>query len=311
MNYKYRDLQSTITAAILAFISFQPAAVWAQETNTTTEVTTVQSLFEYPVAPDELPDIFAKSNWLMANFWNPMDFKSEKAVNQTALNHAFMVYVNAMRWATRDKALESVDNLIGKISKNRVLMLQFTKAAEENLYGARADYYIDEVYVKFLRALQKQKKLTELQKARYNRQLKLLENTMVGNIAPSFKFKKPNGDSGEYFPMSTLTIIEFGDPTCDDCRFAKLKMESNAAISRALTDGKLNVLFMMPDEPENFEEVAKEFPVRWSVGYAEGVDDIYDLRNTPSFYVIGTDGKIIAKNLPAEEAISTALNNLK
>ncbi|MDE5869058.1 MAG: DUF5106 domain-containing protein, partial [Muribaculaceae bacterium] len=95
----------------------------------------IEPLFTYPVAPEDIVSLGDKSNWLMQHFWDSFDFKSKKAVDQNALNDAFSVYSHPMIWADKDVVLKSTDNLINNISKNPVLMLQFTKAAEENLYG--------------------------------------------------------------------------------------------------------------------------------------------------------------------------------
>lgn len=44
---------------------------------------------------------------------------------------------------------------------------------------------------------------------------------------------------------------------------------------------------------------------------AGDVDDIYDIRLTPTFYTIGADGNIISKNITVDEAVRQALENIK
>lgn len=138
----------TAIISICAAIA-SPACASAQE------IIEIDPLFQYPSAPEELSSIQDKSNYLVNHFWEPMDFKDKKAVDQNALNDAFKVYCVPMRWADKERALVSVDKLIEKISKNPTLLIQFTKAAEENLYSPRADVWIDEVYLRFLNAIVK------------------------------------------------------------------------------------------------------------------------------------------------------------
>lgn len=303
-----------IAAAIIAGVlhsskAFVTEAAHCAEPQTENTVV-VQSLFEYPVAPDELVSINERSNWVIEHFWEPLDIKSSKVHDQSAFNHAFSVYADAMRWADRDIVMNSIDVMLKKLQKNPVLLLQMTKAAEENLYGPRAMMFIDEVYVKYLEALTKNKKVNELHRERYGRQLKSLSGSMAGAKAPLFKFEKPDGSTGTYFPMSTFTIIEFGDPECSDCRIAKLKMEVNARLSEAVGKGKVNILFIMPDAPDTWKENVASYPSTWTVGNAPDVDETYDIRLTPTFYTIDTDGRIKSKNITVEQAIDQALESI-
>ena len=107
------------------------------------DVIEIQPLFEYPTAPEELNSLADKSDYLVEHFWDSMNFKNKTTVDQTALNHAFRVYTAPLRWANRDKALVSVNKLIESIQKNPALFIQFTKAAEENMYGPRAEVWVD------------------------------------------------------------------------------------------------------------------------------------------------------------------------
>ena len=308
----YKSVLGALTAA-MAFAPLQiPAFAQAEQMQTEDSGPIVlDPLFEYPMAPEEIEGIEGKSDWLVENFWNPMDLKSKNAVDQTKLNHAFGVYVTPMRWAQKEKSLASIDALLLKLQKNPTLLYQFVKAAEENIYGPRAPFYIDEVYVRFLDALLKNKKVKPIMKTRYQHQFDVLSATMPGSRAPRFEFEKPDGLDGEYFPMSTFTIIEFGDPSCSDCRMSRLKMESNAALTQAVAKGKVNILFIIPDNTGEWKDDVANYPETWVVGAAGDVDDIYDIRLTPTFYTIGADGNIISKNITVDEAVRQALENIK
>lgn len=270
----------------------------------------IEPLFTYPVAPEELVSLEEKSDWLMTHFWDSFDFKTKNAVDQNALNDAFSVYSHPMMWANRDAVLKSTDNLLNLLSKNPVLLLQFTKAAEDNLYGPRAIAYIDEVYIKYLEALNKAKKIKPERKVRYARQYKILKNSMLGTTAPSFNFVKADGVK-ETFRPGLLTLIEFGDPECTDCRLAKLKMDTDLKFSTNVEKGLINVLFIIPDPEDGWEDSLSDYPKLWHCGASDTVSDILDLRSTPYFYVIGTDGKIMDKTDSVEKAMATALQSVK
>lgn len=289
------------------------SVAFAQEANDSTAlldsgVMYIEPLFEYPIAPEEISEFTEKCNWLAENFWNSLDLKAKETVDQAKLNHAFKVYATPLQYAEKERVTAAVDRLMKNMQKNPMILYQFTKAAEENIYGPRAEVWIDELYVRILRAALANKKFPKSKRARYELQLKQLEGSLVGNAPAKFDFVRPNGDPAQFFPMSTPTIIIFGDPDCNDCRMGKLRMQANVAFSKAVTDGKINVLFIIPDADEGWQAKVSDFPKNWSVGASDTVADIYDIREIPEVYVIGPDGKVANKHISIMNAMSSALS---
>ena len=286
---------------------------WAQEPADSTSlidtgVMYLEPLFEYPVAPEEITAFSDKCNWLADNFWNPLDLKAKDAVDQARLNHAFKVYATTVQYADKERVSVAVDRLMKSLQKNPMMLYQFVKAAEENIYGPRAEFWIDELYARMLRSALENKKFPKTKRPRYELQLKQLENTMIGQDPARFDFIRSNGDAAQYFPMATPTIIIFGDPDCSECSLGKLRMQSNVAFSKAVTDGKINVLFIIPDPEEGWQAKVADFPNSWTVGASDSVSDIYDLRDVPEVYVIGSDGKLINKHIGIVDAMNIALS---
>lgn len=272
------------------------------------EAIQVEPLFEYPVAPEELTSLSEKCNYLVKNFWNDFDFKSKKPVDQYALNEAFMVYVTAFRYADYKEVMQSVDHLIKEISSHPIYLLQFGKAAEENLYGPRADFWSDEVYLKFLDAIIKNKKVSPQKKTRYQNQASALRESAIGQNAPSFWFENPHRASKQYFPMSTPTLIIFGDPDDTDWRIERVKMESNLQLDDAIKKGKVNVIFIVANPSDNWQELVSNYNSRWTVGISPEAPLHYDIRIVPSIFLVDANGKILNKALDPETAVTELLN---
>lgn len=299
---------TTLRKYILAFSL--GAAIFAGQPAFSQDIIQIEPLFEYPVAPETLTTLVDKSNYLIECFWDPMDLKSTTAVDQNALNDAMKVYSVPMRWADLPKAEAAIDKLIAKLSKNPTLLTQFTKAAEEVIYGPRAEYWVDAVYVKFLDAFLKNKKIPAARKTKYEKQFASISNTLIGQKAPTFDFTGRKGKAEKYMPMSTPTIIIFGNPTQPDWRMARLRMETSVPLRQAVEQGKLNILYIIPFQMENWEKETDNYPTQWIVGTAPTIGDIIDLRADPSVYYIGSDGNIVLKNAPLESAVNEALKNI-
>ena len=274
---------------------------------TDNNVIIIPPLFNYPVAPEDLPDLQTKSDWLMDHFWDEMDLKSTESVNQAALNDAFSVYSTAMTYASRQKVLASIDALLKRLKGNPVKLLQFTKAAEEALYGPRAYVWIDEAYMPFLKALMSDKKISDSRRQRYAVQYELLKNNAIGRKIPKFRLTLRNGRHHDFEPTAPLTLIEFGNPDCDDCRFAKTKLSMATDLEDLVEQKQLEIVFIVPDAvPEDqpgILEQFKQYPEEWTAGISYGADEKLDLRRSPSFYIIGEKGEILAKNLSVSDAV--------
>lgn len=271
------------------------------------EVIEVKPLFEYPVAPEEMESIQDRCDYLVKNFWNNFNFKATQPLDQYALNEAFDVYVTSFRFASSKEVDSSIDKLIKNLSGNPGLLLQFTKAAEEKLYGPRADFWIDEIYLKFLDAVIKNKKIKPNRKTKYEEQAQILRTSAIGQPAPSFWFQDQERASKQYFPMSTPSILIFGNPEDTDWRLTRLRMDSNFQLADALEKGKVNILFIIPGDLERWQESVSNYNKHWTIGQSDDVKKIYDLRLIPSVYVVGSDGKILLKNVSINDAVQAVL----
>lgn len=266
----------------------------------------IRPLFDYPLPPDTMQNVQGRADWMMRNFWNDMDFNSKQTVDQNALNDAFNVYITTMRFASQPESDASIGKLIRNIEKNAPLSLQFAKAAVETLYGTNATVWNDHIVLRFINNLLHNKQVKKDRKLRYERLHNILSNSLVGTVPPEFDYITPEGNKAHYEPNGVITVIEFGDPDCDDCRLAKLKMDTDVTFSSLVEKGKVNVLFIYADPEEGWQDKLTGYPRSWHVGASEEIADIYDIRATPTIYVIDRKGRVAAKHIDVQTAMRIA-----
>ena len=69
------------------------------------------------------------------------------------------------------------------------------------------------------------------------------------------------------------------------------------------------MFYIIPDlDNEDWQNMVADYPVNWKVGASEDAEDIFDIRLSPTFYIIDSEKKIILKNAPVEEVIQTIKN---
>lgn len=316
MNTRYINIRRFLLAAASAAMVLSATPLYSQSA-TATNVITVEPLFEYPVAPEDLPDLQAKTDWLMDHFWDTMDLSRKESVDQNALNDAFSVYTSTMLYASRANAMNSVNKLVKSLKGNPVLMLQFTKSAEESMFGPRAVMWCDETYIPFVKGLLAEKGISDSRKTRYEAQLKTMTDNAIGVKFPKLRLTLRNGRHFDFSPTADFTIVEFGNPDCDDCRFAKMKLEMAQDLKDMVAAKELEIAFIVadavPEDQEGLLALLSDYPAEWTAGISYGADDQFDIRQTPSFYVLGKKGEILGKNLDVSEAVERvrALKTIK
>lgn len=256
----------------------------------------VQSLFTYPVAPDYLDNLEARSDWLMDNFWNDMDFKNKKGVNQAALQHAFGVYAGPMLYAKKAKVLNSVENLCKKAEKNPALMIQLMKAAEEEFHSQRSTVYIDEVYRIFLNKFLGNKKIKKDRKAKYAMQLAALDATEPGKNFPQ------DGNAVTLPAMGSRgTVVIFGNTADDLSRQMLLRFATSVRAEQAVNSGEFEIVFI-----DKSAESAMEMPSYIKRVYCEKPQQSYDLPFLPDCYLLDKDGVIVMRNKSIADVLNGA-----
>lgn len=289
------------------------AAAWPAYSQETTDsiasdnyYVIIPPLFDYPTAPEEIEGLQAKSDWLMDHFWDGMDFKNKTTVDQNALNDAFRTYVTPLRFADNLKAEASVKKLLTDISKNGALSWQFAKAAEEALYGPRAEVWNDDIFLLFIDNVLKNKNIKKDRKQRYERLGKILRNSKRGSIPPEFDYITIDGKTAHYHPNGIITVLFFGDPSDSESRYTALRLSTEVRFSKLVELGKINVLYVISSDVNDWQKELDNLPANWHAGKSGTVIDQYDLRITPALYVIDREGKVAAKNINVDSAMQIA-----
>jgi len=270
-----------------------------------TQVVVLPAILNLPELPADITDINERYKYFVSHFWDNFDFK-QKAVGQIQLDDAFEQYCSGLRLVSAGDAHGSVNTLIKKLEKNPTLLYQFCVSAENNLYDPqRAEVLIDDIYVKFLDAVLRCKKIKDVRKGRFALQYAPLHQSLVGMQAPKFDFVGSDGVKQHFSPSPKNAVVIFGHPDCPDCMMAKIKMESDTDLNALCRQGEIEVFFIIPDDDtENWKEMVADYPHYWTVGMAEGVADIYDIRFAPTIYVLDNKRNIVAKTPFADDAIS-------
>lgn len=257
------------------------------------------ALFPYPSAPEDIPTLTGKCNYLVMNFWDRCNIKPSFS-SLDRLNQAFGTWASFMPYASADTVHLAIENYLQRVSKEAPKNLpEVGKMAQNWFYCDTAQYYSEELYLPFCRAVAENKKVPQAIRASYAARLKILENSAMGAIVPDFAFTKADGTTDNFGNhRASRIILMFNDPDCIDCTLAKARLSADYNTNKLIDAGLLKVVSIYPDEATaEWREQASKYPENWVVGASPDIDEYFDIKDMPTIYWLDGRHKVAAKDV--------------
>ena len=280
-------------------------SVNAQESN---EVQAPATLFAYPVAPDTIKTFENRVNYIVDNFWGNYDL-SKPIADLNAFNGAFRDYLGFLRYCHRTVAISSVRDFLFKAQTNKANFEKIAMLAEMGLYNVGAEYWSDEIYTEFLKAVIGNKQLKQDVRKYYAKQMERINRTQLGASLASVTYTDADGKKVSIVDIEADMVMIFITLDSDaDQSFQRVRLSTDVAINSILDSGKVKLLCLSPEKySKEWAHNAKGYAQNWLVGACPelSVEGDYDVRYTPSFIILDKDKNIIQKNVDLEAIKAT------
>lgn len=280
-------------------------SVNAQESN---EVQAPATLFAYPVAPDTIKTFENRVNYIVDNFWGNYDL-SKPIADLNAFNGAFRDYLGFLRYCHRTVAISSVRDFLFKAQTNKANFEKIAMLAEMGLYNVGAEYWSDEIYTEFLKAVIGNKQLKQDVRKYYAKQMERINRTQLGASLASVTYTDADGKKVSIADIEADMVMIFITLDSDaDQSFQRVRLSTDVAINSILDSGKVKLLCLSPEKySKEWAHNAKDYAQNWLVGACPelSVEGDYDVRYTPSFIILDKDKNIIQKNVDLEAIKAT------
>ena len=259
------------------------------------------TLFAYPVAPDTISTLEGRTNYIVSKFWDNFNL-SKHIADSAAFDAAFRDYVTFFKYAHRNIVFSSIKDFMNKAQSNLANYIMIMEIAEKALYAPGAEYWSDEAYLAFAGFFVSSKKVKSINKERYKAQIKKIEQSQKDAVAPDFTFVMPDKTKMKLSDVKgSPVILFFNDPDCDDCSIARLRLSTDVTLNRNIEEGNVKFLCIYPGEySAQWAAAANGYSDKWIIGASEEAGDNYDIRYSPSFYLLDKDHSIIDKNINLE-----------
>lgn len=260
-----------------------------------------QQFFQLPIIPDSIISFQNRCDFMVTHYWDFCDLKKAFS-SRDKMADAFKMYISFMPYASADVVFKSVDKFLGGISKKPDDMLFIARLAENNIYADTAEFQSEQLYTHFIDGILKSKKLDKNSREYYEKQASVLHNSQEGMMAPSFDITDSQGAKTKFVTDTAqfATLLMFMVPGDSDAELAKTRLNANIKTSQLIKIGMLKIYCIATkNNGERFTS-----PEGWTSGFAPGIEEIYDVRKSPMFYIINSEGKILKKGNELEPVLN-------
>ncbi len=275
---------------IYSIIFLATLAIGAQKTSAATG-----DLFPYPVPPDSMQMFQNRCDYIVSRFWDRCNF--ERAMNEPEkFNTVFGDWISIIPHASADTTHVAVDKLLKRFEKKGDITLKLANMAENWLFSDTAQYNSPEVYLPFAKAAAKHKKISKVDRARYESHVRILESSSVGSIVPPIAITKSDGSSATLDAITGNSIfLFFNGPDCMDCSMARVRFNADPSTQELVKNGELTIVSIYPGDTddESWPKAIENTPEGWQCVAMPDAYDYFDIRTLPTFYFLNKDHKVL------------------
>lgn len=263
-------------------------------------------LVTMPEVPSSIERLDQRCNYILNKYWDTFNPKSSFS-SHDRLNHTLGIFFGFTPYATADTVHLAIDKVLGMVAKAEPKnLIKLAKIAECWTMSDTAEYLSEELYFPFVEAVALNKKAKGPERDRIVHQYNKLLHSRVGETIDDIDLIRPDGGTDKLSALSNRhTLLFFFDPECDDCKFAKVRLDADYTIGTLVKRGIVTIIAIYPGEAdEAFRKAAADMPKGWKVYALPQAGDIFTLEVSPEIYYVNRRRKILAKDLSVDGVLN-------
>ena len=259
--------------------------------------------------------------YMAVNYWNgmtdpsrnyPSDSLLVSGVRRGDVEQKFADWTSIMEYAGNGIWSKAVGNLYDralacerKDTVSQVFEI-FVDLFQKYYYDPNSPMRNEDVYYHFVSRYASYEGLTDVEKAKYEREARLCALNRIGTRASDFRFADRRGNITNLYDIKAeLTLLFFSNPGCDACMNIINVLREDPVISSMVASGRLAVANIYIDEDiQAWRSYMPVYPEEWYNGFDPDMvlrnNEIYAVRAIPSLYLLDSEKRVIMKDAPEE-----------
>ena len=266
-------------------------------------------LMQAPLVPDvpaSADSLTFKYTYYKAHYWDGIDIADPGLLRSPLLHNKIIDYLDNVVIQQADTVIVAIDNLIAASRKNdesfRYLLITLT-----NKYESSKIMGFDKVFVHLVDQyyLTNQATWTDAETiAKLEERAASIRPNFIGNPAPAFTLQDTLGRDYRLYDIDAkYTVLYFYDPDCGHCKTATPGLYDAYADLRAKNVEILAIC--TTTDSKRWHEFIADNDLGW-INLADLASKThfkyyYDVRSTPTVYILDEDKKILLKKIATED----------
>ena len=249
-----------------------------------------------PAVPANITVPADRADFVMAHFWDGMDFSDNMLVGDSNfMEQNFVNYLSLFPHANQSNLQQNVDAFLDRAASNEKAYAAVYDLAETYLNNSDSPMRDEGYYILFLNHAVNRGVLDEAERERAKFRLAMAMKNRPGMTAPDFRLVTRQGPETDFHSLLKEgdNIVIFYDPDCDHCA------EVIKQIAYAPNLKSANIIAIDSEEDRQlWEETKTQLPAEWTVAFSlDPIQDneLYIFPEMPTIYVIEGDAKIKIK----------------
>lgn len=270
-----------------------------------------------PSIPSWMTDPALRTAYYVEHFWEGYALTDTAFVRSGDTEQLYANFLDALQYADTAARHTALHQMMERMEADSAAYRHFCLLAEKYLYHPNSPMRNEDYYIAVLQQMVHSPLLTSVEKLTPADRLKQARKNRPGMRAADFGYVTPQGTAGRLSRISAdYILLFFYDPDCSNCRKHEKVFSEIPAFVELQEKGVLRVLAIYPDEDgDEWRRAAPHMPPHWIVGWNRQGDIrrrmLYDIRATPSLYLLDREKRVILKDAEAKEVIGWLARRMK
>ena len=254
-------------------------------------------------APEE------RAAYYVQHYWDGYSLVDTAFIQSDDTEQLFSDFIGALQYIDSEECSIALKRMMTRMEEDSTAYPRFCTLSEKYLYDANSPMRNEDYFIPVLEQMIDSKRLTEYEKIRPIDQLEQAHKNRPGMTATDFSYVTPKGKTGRMSDIKAdYTLLFFYDPDCTNCREYEHILSEMPAFLDMQEKDILRALAVYPDDnEEEWLLKSSQMPHGWIVGWNKQGDirskTLYEIRATPTMYLLDKQKKVMLKDGSMEQLI--------
>lgn len=272
--------------------------------------------YRRPEIPGMMTDPELRAAYFVNHYWDGYSTADTAYIHSDETEQLYADFIDALQYVDTATVRTALQKMMQRMETDSTAYARFCGLGEKYLYDPNSPMRNEDYYIFVLEQMMVSQRLTEYEKIRPADRLKQAHKNRPGMTAADFGYVTPKGKAGRLSGIKAdYTLLFFYNPDCANCRELERVLSEMPFFLDIQQKGMLRVLAIYADDDED-EWLLKsaQMPEGWIVGWNRQGDirnrTLYEIRATPTLYLLDRHKRVILKDAPLEQIIRHLSMNL-